>query len=227
MSTHSNVNLDYLTDMGVMLLKVNVADQIIGRSFPEVMAKKEAYKGLSGRFGPMSNFLIFLLLQKGGGSGSIWSKPFTIFIKESMKHTSILALAGLMAFSIACSTTAKFNLPPGTTAHVTDRTVTPGPDGVWKTSPFFWSEAGGASYRLVDANGKVVRAGKLKTHFRAASIFWPPFALIYWPMGLHKAGYDLTKPADGYIVVDSIPASIAAPPEAAPVAAPAKKKSKK
>lgn len=86
---------------------------------------------------------------------------------------------------------------------VTDREVHPDSSGNWKTSPFFWSETGGIPYRLTDKNGKVVREGKLKSHFRVASIFWPPAAIIYWPMGFHEHSFDLTKPGDGYFVIDS------------------------
>lgn len=127
---------------------------------------------------------------------------------------SLVLAAAFSILAVGCSTTAPFRIPAGNTVKVTDRTVVVDENGEWKTSPFFWSVAGGAPYRMMDANGNIVRQGKLKTNFRAASIFWPPFALIYWPMGLNKQGYDLTKPADGYQVIDW--ASPAAAP-AAPV----------
>jgi len=97
----------------------------------------------------------------------------------------------------------QFKIPPGTTLKVTDRDVTmnKGDEG-WTTSPFFWSETSGAQYRLYDSSGKVIRSGKLKTHFRVVSIFWPPAALIYWPMGFQKGEFDLTVPGDGYMVTD-------------------------
>jgi|GEM_PF-123502 len=135
-----------------------------------------------------------------------------------------------------CSTTGRFKLPAGTKLQVTDRMVTPDEKGEWKTSPFFWSKSSGADFRLIDADGKVVRTGKLKMKFRVASIFWPPAALIYWPMGLVGEVYDLTVPSDGRLVRD-YPAAVnyggqpqpqpdAEPaPEPAPV--PAKKAPKK
>lgn len=150
----------------------------------------------------------------------------------------LLFLAPLAAFAIGCSTTGQFRLPANTTLKVTDRTVTPDASGKWETSPFFWSEAGGAKYRLYDGSGKMLRQGKLKTQFRVASIFWPPFALIYWPMGLHKGEFDLTRPGDGYMVQDEAmtagmndaPAPMATTPAPAPTeasAGPAKKTTKK
>jgi hypothetical protein len=138
-----------------------------------------------------------------------------------LKRLIPTALALSFLVTAACSTTGNFKIPPGTKLMVTDREVTPDANGDWKTSPFFWSETGGAHYRLMNSEGKVIREGKLKTHFRVASIFWPPFALIYWPMGLHDHGFDLTRPGDGYYVVDTTPAMIARPEETATESAPA------
>lgn len=153
-------------------------------------------------------------------------------MKQLIKSLTFVALA--LVATVGCSTTGRFNLPPDTTLQVTDRQVQLDGNNEWKTSPFFWSETGGADYQLKNKDGKVIRRGKLKTHFRVWSIFWPPFALIYWPMGLHDHGFDLTKPGDGYYVVDtqnSGGASVSdeaapAPTEAAPAAKPAKKKKK-
>ena len=104
-----------------------------------------------------------------------------------------------------CSTTANFKIPEGHQLMVTDRVVTPDANGDWKTSPFFWSSVAGADFRLKDKNGKVVRTGKLKTNFRVVSIFWPPAALIYWPVGFRAGQYDLTQSGDGYMVTDNTP----------------------
>ncbi|MGZ5602355.1 MAG: hypothetical protein ACXWFX_17320, partial [Methylobacter sp.] len=66
------------------------------------------------------------------------------------------------------------------------------------TKPFFWTAAGippegGIPYRL-EKGGKVVKEGKLRTKFRTVSIFWPPFAAIYWPMGFNPdITYDLVN----------------------------------
>lgn len=55
-----------------------------------------------------------------------------------------------------------------------------------------WGTAGGIRYML-KKNGEVVQTGTLKSHFRVASIFWPPVALAYWPMGFSDHTYDFTQ----------------------------------
>ena len=51
----------------------------------------------------------------------------------------------------------------------------------------------GIPYSL-QKDGKVVKEGKLRTKFRTVSIFWPPFAAIYWPMGFNPdITYDLVN----------------------------------
>lgn len=140
-----------------------------------------------------------------------------------MKNTlKLFFFAAITTVMVGCSTSSKFVIPAGHTLKVTDRPVVVGADGEWKTSPFFWDTTGGAPFYLYDSSGKMVRQGKLKMQFRVASIFWPPFALIYWPMGLNKQGYDLSKPGDGYLVRDEqVMASSAAPAAAAAAPAPA------
>lgn len=117
----------------------------------------------------------------------------------------LMLLAPLTFLAIGCSTTGQFRIPANQKLVVTDRTVTTDAEGKWKTSPFFWDQTGGATYMLYDQNGQVVRRGKVKTKFRIASIFWPPAAIIYWPMGLVKENvYDFTAPADGYMITDDM-----------------------
>jgi hypothetical protein len=73
-----------------------------------------------------------------------------------------------------------------------------GADGKVTTAPYFWTAAGmppggGVPYRL-EKNGETLKEGKLRAKFRPVSIFWPPFALIYWPMGLNpNITYDLVN----------------------------------
>ncbi len=143
-----------------------------------------------------------------------------------------LLLVPLLLTFFSCSTVGRFKLPPNTRLQVTDRMVVPNEKGEWETSPFFWSKASGADFRLFDADGKVIRIGKLKMRFRVASIFWPPGGIIYWPMGFAKELYDLTKPSDGIAVRDygpPIPVQPAAEEvkEEAPPPPPAMKKSTK
>jgi len=139
-------------------------------------------------------------------------------------------LSSLAFFAVGCSTSSQFKLPAKSSLEVYGRPVAPRADGIVKTRPFFWSAAGGVPYALKDESGNVVRQGKLKSSFRVVSIFWPPFAIIYWPMGFGSAQYDLTREADGYLVRDvtntmNTPAPLAPAPEAvAPTPAPKKKK---
>jgi hypothetical protein len=111
----------------------------------------------------------------------------------------VLILIVLLSVALpACSTRGTFVIPEGTQLEVYQRPVTPGPDGVVVTKPFFWTAAGmppagGVEYRLLKGN-KVVKSGRLRSKFRVVSIFWPPMALIYWPMGLNpNLTYDLVK----------------------------------
>ncbi|HEY8098040.1 MAG TPA: hypothetical protein VIE65_18425 [Methylobacter sp.] len=106
----------------------------------------------------------------------------------------------LLVMVAGCTTTGTFKVPPGTDLHVYKR---PEPvdikaDGKVTTKPFFWTAAGippegGIPYSL-EKGGKVVKEGKLRTKFRTVSIFWPPFAAIYWPMGFNPdITYDLVN----------------------------------
>jgi hypothetical protein len=110
-----------------------------------------------------------------------------------------LALA-VLALVAGCSTTGTFKVPPGTDLYVYKR---PEPvdikaDGKVTTKPFFWTAAGvppggGIPYRL-EKDGQVVKEGRLRTKFRPVSLFWPPFATIYWPMGFNPdITYDLVN----------------------------------
>jgi hypothetical protein len=98
----------------------------------------------------------------------------------------------------ACSTTGHFKVPEGSQLYLYKR---PEPvqikaNGEVTTKPFFWTAAGippggGIPYKL-EKDGKVLKEGKLRAKFRVVSIFWPPFSIIYWPMGLNpNITYDL------------------------------------
>lgn len=107
----------------------------------------------------------------------------------------IIILAAVLSL-LGCTTHGHFVIPEGTQLEVYRRPVTVQPDGQVVTKPFFWTAAGippggGVEYRLIK-NGKVVQEGRLRAKFRTVSIFWPPGALIYWPMGLNPdITYDL------------------------------------
>ena len=115
-----------------------------------------------------------------------------------MRIRALILIALLTAALPACSTRDTFVIPEGTQLEVYQRPVTPGADGVVVTSPFFWTAAGmppagGVEYRLLEGD-EVVQSGRLRAKFRTVSLFWPPFALIYWPMGLNpNITYDLVQ----------------------------------
>jgi len=105
-----------------------------------------------------------------------------------------------MALIAGCTTTGHFKVPEGSNLYIYKRPqpVTISPSGEVTTKPFFWTAAGmppggGVPYRL-EKNGETLKEGRLRAKFRPVSIFWPPFALIYWPMGLNPdITYDLVN----------------------------------
>lgn len=116
--------------------------------------------------------------------------------KRIFRGVIVLCLLTLIS---ACSTQGKFVVPPGTELSIYKRPPVQVPaDGVVKTSPFFWTASGwppggGAPYALYK-DGKKIKEGKLRVKFRVVSVFWPPWAVIYWPMGLNPdITYDLVR----------------------------------
>ena len=102
-----------------------------------------------------------------------------------------LLVAFILIFSVGCMTRGHFKLPQDSKLEIYGRKVAPDDDGVITTRPFFWTAAGGVKYKLTEKSGKV-KEGKLRVKFRVVSVFWPPFAAIYWPMGLNpNIVYDL------------------------------------
>ncbi len=114
-----------------------------------------------------------------------------------MKKIFVVFLLSSAMMLASCSTAAYFKTPEGTKLVLDHREVTPDDDGFVKTRPFFWNNIAGIRYELMK-DGQAVKEGKLKARFRVASIFWPPYAIIYWPVGFGKIDYDLTeeKPAN-------------------------------
>ena len=116
-----------------------------------------------------------------------------------MKGARRLAMLGLaLLFVAGCATTGHFRVPDGSKLYVYKRPnpVQVGPGGEVTTKPFIWTAMGmppngGIPYRLVK-HGKVVKKGRLRANFRVVSIFWPPAALLYWPVGFNPSiTYDL------------------------------------
>jgi len=110
----------------------------------------------------------------------------------------IISLSLLIAFITGCTTTGNFKIEEGSKLYIYERpeAVTVSPTGQVTTKPYFWTAAGfppggGVPYRL-EKDGQTTKEGRLRAKFRVVSIFWPPFALIYWPMGLNpEITYDL------------------------------------
>jgi len=115
-----------------------------------------------------------------------------------MKKLLLLVAACFVA--AGCSTKGYFKVPEGSELYIYERPdpVTVNADGSVVTKPYFWTAAGfpphgGVPYRL-EKDGEVIKKGKLRAKFRPVSIFWPPGALIYWPMGLNPSiTYDLVN----------------------------------
>ena len=121
---------------------------------------------------------------------------FTFFAYQN-KISKLLFLVATLLIS-GCSTSGHFVIMDGTQLEVYRRPVNVQPDGRVVTRPFFWTATGipphgGCPYRLLKDN-KVIKEGNLRVKFRPVSIFWPPFAVIYWPMGLNpNIMYDLVN----------------------------------
>ncbi len=117
-----------------------------------------------------------------------------------MKLGKFLSVFCVLLFIVGCSTKGHFKVPEDTELYIYERTkpVDIKSDGTVTTRPFFWTAAGvppksGIPYRL-EKDGETVKEGHLRAKFRPVSIFWPPFAIIYWPMGLNPAvDYDLVN----------------------------------
>jgi hypothetical protein len=106
---------------------------------------------------------------------------------------SAIGVISFAALLSGCSTVGHFKTPEGTSLYL-DRNPTPvtlSSDGSVQIKPFFWNAAGGIKY-VLKKDGAIVQQGKLPASFRIVSIFWPPYAYIYWPMGFSDYLYDLT-----------------------------------
>jgi hypothetical protein len=68
----------------------------------------------------------------------------------------------------------------------------------FERTPFFWTSIIGIEFMLLQ-DDKIVKKGKLPSEFRIASIFWPPYAYIYWPVGFQFECYDLSDPKKEFI----------------------------
>jgi hypothetical protein len=117
-----------------------------------------------------------------------------------MKIANIITVILFSLIISGCSTSGYFKVPNDSKLYINNQSlpVQIGTNGEVTTRPFFWTVAGippngGIPYRL-EKDGKIIKAGKLRTRFRVVSIFWPPYAFIYWPMGFNSnITYDLVN----------------------------------
>lgn len=110
-------------------------------------------------------------------------------LRPSIFLLLILAITG-------CSTKAFFKLPEHSTVSINERSEQHS-QGLVKVRPFFWNRSSGVPYKLTSATGETLSEGRLRTRFRVVSIFWPPYSIIYWPMGFRESCYDLTGVTPG------------------------------
>jgi hypothetical protein len=118
------------------------------------------------------------------------------------KELWLAAILAAVIFS-GCHTSASFMLPPNTDLVINGERVTfdsKDEDGHprMERSPFFWTSIIGIEYYLLEGD-KVIKKDRLPSEFRIASIFWPPYAYIYWPVGFHFDCYDLTNPTKEFV----------------------------
>ncbi|HWR72292.1 MAG TPA: hypothetical protein VN604_03900 [Nitrospirota bacterium] len=110
----------------------------------------------------------------------------------------ILLVVCMVLVLSACSTGTRFVLPADTRVYLPAKDMTFA-EGRAKSRPYFWSSFGSIDYQLLK-NGEKIKEGKLESDFRVWSLFWPPFAIIYWPVGFEWNCYDLTgyEPTECY-----------------------------
>jgi hypothetical protein len=113
-----------------------------------------------------------------------------------MIQSKWLVMVLVMIMFAGCSTSASFMLPPNTTMLINDERITfESKDEAGRPkyvrTPFFWTSIMGIDYALLQ-DDKVIKKDRLPAEFRVVSVFWPPYALIYWPVGFHFECYDLT-----------------------------------
>jgi hypothetical protein len=115
----------------------------------------------------------------------------------------VLSVAIVMFLLSGCHTSTSFMLPPNTDLMVNgERISLDSKDEAGHVTlekrPFFWTSIMGIEYALIQ-DDKIVKKAKLPSSFRIASIFWPPYAYIYWPVGFRFKCYDLSDPKKEFI----------------------------
>lgn len=136
-----------------------------------------------------------ILIDRHGGFCYIPGDVYYFPWEGIMKIRLLPLLLMLFAFT-ACQTSAGFMLPPNSSLLINGERVAfnaRDENGYpkFETRPFFWTSIIGIEYAIVQEE-KIVKKDRLPSSFRIASIFWPPYAYIYWPVGFGFDCYDLT-----------------------------------
>ncbi|HAK58842.1 MAG TPA: hypothetical protein DCO77_00440 [Nitrospiraceae bacterium] len=119
-----------------------------------------------------------------------------------MKSHALSMIIMLLALS-GCHTSASFILPPNTDLMINGERVSfdsKDKDGrvKFERRPLFWTSIAGIEYMLLE-DDNIVKKGRLPSGFRISSIFWPPYAYIYWPVGFRFKCYDLSDTKKKFI----------------------------
>lgn len=108
-----------------------------------------------------------------------------------MKRVIAIFVISLSFLIQGCSTGTYVKLPEGSVLKIVRGDELPYEEGLVARTPLSWSSAGGVPYKI-EKDGEVIKEGKMRSKFRVASIFWPPAAIIYWPIGFRMNCNDLT-----------------------------------
>lgn len=103
-------------------------------------------------------------------------------------------LAVMAMLAAGCTTRSYVKLPADSVVYLHERQVS-WDSGRVVSRPFFWTAFSGVKYE-VEKGSEVTQKGRLATSFRPVALFWPPFAIIYAPMGLKHDCYDFTLGAE-------------------------------
>lgn len=119
-----------------------------------------------------------------------------------MNSHALSVIITLLVLS-GCHTSASFILPPNTELMINGERVSfdsKDEEGraKFQRTPFFWTSIVGIEFMLLQ-DDKIVKKDKLPSEFRIASIFWPPYAIFYWPVGFQFECYDLSDPKKEFI----------------------------
>ncbi len=103
----------------------------------------------------------------------------------------IIFVFAVSLFMQGCAISTYVKLPENSVLKIKRGQEIPFQEGKIVRRPLSWSSAAGIPYKI-EKDGQIIKEGKMRAKFRPASIFWPPVAIAYWPMGFRMDCYDLT-----------------------------------